>query len=801
MAHKRQLYHPRQDKSKHLLQIEQGGLGTNSLSEAADNFGLLKNKDLDIPNGAAVVGVTGMITKDRIEGGEILPGVPIVNGPVMVRAGEPYEYVISNYDSFTEYTLTSRNGTAVLSGDKVIFTGEYPGDASFTLNEVKYPITIGNLVIGQPAILSPVNGSIRIEIELTAKSSSFSSSGAADTHRSSDWQISKTADFSDIAKESYQDPINPTEWDIEGLEYEKKYYVRTRHYGAAPGPGPWSNVVEFTTRPEAYVLEPQIQYPSYGEQDVSRLPTLITSPLYVFKGTDLHVSTDWEISSNDTFTNLIASSQDDQVNKTTWAPPRLPNDSMLYLRARHKGAVLDKGDWSLTTMFKTVNVIFQNPSITSPTENATTPTVTVTVSGSAFTVAGEVDNHVSTDWQISKNSSFSPVLYASENDTVNKTSWTPPKLESNTTYYVRARYRSGLNGYSGWTPTRVFKSVTVTIAAPSVISPANGTMDAPLRPTISSSAFSITGDSDTHRASDWQISTSSDFSAVVQSSIGDTVNKTSWTPIQKLNPETVYYVRVRYEGVNNGYGTWSASRAFKTTAVTVATPSIVSPNEGLTLQSNSVVLNSSAFSVTGDTDTHLSTDWQVSTNASFTNLVVNSVDNTSSKDALAVNGLAYGTTYYARVRHKSATYGTSQWSGTRTFISKAISAPIVSALNIGHYYPTGEYGSDFLDVIALTYPYGIDASSSELELDLSNETKSVWFIDSGSYISSVKRTYSALSGSLFGKFQFQIYSNGGIGGGVGEVRHYKSGRVRIRHYINGYGWTNWSSWTYCDIDK
>ena len=102
-----------------------------------------------------------------------------------------------------------------------------------------------------------------------------------------------------------------------------------------------------------------------------------------------------------------------------------------------------------------------------------------------------------------------------------------------------------------------------TVNTPSVTSPVNGTTGLGSSVTITSSAFSVSGISDTHYSSDWQVATDSGFTNVVKSSLNDTVNKVSWT-VSGLNPSTVYYVRVRYKGTTLSYSGYSTIVSFTT---------------------------------------------------------------------------------------------------------------------------------------------------------------------------------------------------------------------------------------------
>lgn len=110
----------------------------------------------------------------------------------------------------------------------------------------------------------------------------------------------------------------------------------------------------------------------------------------------------------------------------------------------------------------------------------------------------------------------------------------------------------------------------------------------------------------------------------------------------------------------------------------VNTPSITSPINGSVNLGPDVVITTSAFLVTGSSDTHEGTDWQVATDASFTNMVTNLVNNSSNKTSLTVTGLLANTQYYIRARYKGISLGYSNWSSVISFNTKI------------SYYPTVE---------------------------------------------------------------------------------------------------------------
>ena len=97
---------------------------------------------------------------------------------------------------------------------------------------------------------------------------------------------------------------------------------------------------------------------------------------------------------------------------------------------------------------------------------------------------------------------------------------------------------------------------TIYIATPTITIP-----DAPSNvgetPTVTTSAFTVVGGSDTHSSTDWQIVKTSDNSIVYQN-LGSTANKVSLNvPPNILDESTQYKMRVRYNGATHGSSAWA----------------------------------------------------------------------------------------------------------------------------------------------------------------------------------------------------------------------------------------------------
>lgn len=106
--------------------------------------------------------------------------------------------------------------------------------------------------VNTPTVVTPSNGQTEIPEQLTLQTSAFGTTGGADTHASSQWQIriasgSWTAPLHDsgastTAKTSYTIPagvLSPG---------QSQYVMRVRHTGASLGASEWSSDIAFTTK-------------------------------------------------------------------------------------------------------------------------------------------------------------------------------------------------------------------------------------------------------------------------------------------------------------------------------------------------------------------------------------------------------------------------------------------------------------------------------------------------------------------------------------------------------------------------
>jgi hypothetical protein len=209
-------------------------------------------------------------------------------------------------------------------------------------------------------------------------------------------------------------------------------------------------------------------------------------------------------------------------------------------------------------------------------------------------------------------------------------------------------------------------------------SPADGSTGEVLSPDlVASSYYSLYGK--THQASQFQVSTVSDFASTVEDvTLGGVTTHTVDVTLDTL---TTYYWRVRYQDADGTWSEWSQATSFETADVYIDTPTITSPADGATDQTLTPTISADAFSCVNGSDTHESSDWQIATDSGFTSIAWESLNDTSNLESITVpeGNLASGTEYYARVRYTGATNGDSSYSSATTFTTDEVAQPSITS--------------------------------------------------------------------------------------------------------------------------
>lgn len=102
-----------------------------------------------------------------------------------------------------------------------------------------------------------------------------------------------------------------------------------------------------------------------------------------------------------------------------------------------------------------------------------------------------------------------------------------------------------------------------TINRPTITAPVSGSINIAKNATLVNSAFSMLTGTDTHYATDWEISTEPDFDTTVAAIYNSREHLRTWIP-EGLEYNTQYYARVRQLGVVSAKSAWSPVISFTT---------------------------------------------------------------------------------------------------------------------------------------------------------------------------------------------------------------------------------------------
>ena len=172
----------------------------------------------------------------------------------------------------------------------------------------------------------------------------------------------------------------------------------------------------------------------------------------------------------------------------------------------------------------------------------------------------------------------------------------------------------------------------------------------------------------------------------------------------------------------------------KALGIYINTPSIVSPTPGSNNQGPSINFISSTFGVSGGTDTHEGTDWQIATDASFTNIVASVTNSSTNKTSWTAGGLQPNTTYYARLRYKGSVVGYSAWSTIVIYTTKNSFYPmleeaIITAIDnmSNDQFGTSVDLNDLGDYMIIGSPLAdVGGTVNTGRVDIYNKTGSTW---------------------------------------------------------------------------
>lgn len=419
------------------------------------------------------------------------------------------------------------------------------------------------------------------------------------------------------------------------LDFKTQYWwkVKSKNVG---GESNWSATRIFTT----IIEKPTIPNPVTPANGANKL---IQPIVFKWRPSERATTYDFDIATDAGFTSIAVTRTG--LTDTTVTIGSLQNRTTFYWRVRSTN-VGGSSAYSIVRQFRTIGVP-EKVVLTNPSSGAINQPVDITFE---WNVPNEL-SRTPDDAQSILRYHFELTTDTTTVEIVDSSVATNSKeiqgLQNLTQYFwrVRAENEAGWGAFSSWTP---FTTIISTPAAPSLVSPANDSLDAPITLTF---RWTTSLRAETYRL---QFSTDSLFSVIVyeDSLLTDTA-RTVTLPYY----DTQYYWRVRAENIG-GASTFSNTRRISTIIQKPAIPVLLVPKNGKThvAQPMSIVWGKSPRAVTYQV--------QVATDLGFTNVIVDSSN--IADTSLSLPNLQNKASYFWKVRATNRN-GTTAYSDAFVF--------------------------------------------------------------------------------------------------------------------------------------
>lgn len=268
-----------------------------------------------------------------------------IYGPTNMNLGNTATFIITDFDAFSEYSVSTSLGVASRVDDEITVT--LPSSStnnyfnlSVTKNNVSRTIqvAIGGASIVTPDIISPTIGTEGVSGNLMLQASAFRTSpiGAGSVLKS-EWQIASDPGFATIASQGEVTTGDVTRYTASGLEGNTRYYARMRYFGVGMAASNWSAVVWFSTSATS-IAKPTLTI--VGDSfNVKQTPKFDGSVFSVSPaGSDTHVSSTWILMEGGTEVWRLNNSPTDKLS--TVLPKGVLQTSKQYtMQVQYNGGV------------------------------------------------------------------------------------------------------------------------------------------------------------------------------------------------------------------------------------------------------------------------------------------------------------------------------------------------------------------------------------------------------------------------------------------------------------------------------
>jgi len=246
---------------------------SNSASAAADSAAQAAASAASISDGpvTSVNSQTGVVVLTATD-----VGVQTVylNGAPAPYVTQTKTYLITNYNSFSEYVVQVSAGSVSIAGDTITFTAPATAGAvtlTVTMGGVPqvFAIDVQAATVLAPTITSPANGATGVIETPTFSTGAFQTVGLADTHLDTDWELwtgpnrTGTLIWSALASTT-----NKTDITLPAgvMSVSTTYHLDVLHRGTTLGASAWTEH-SFTTAAtfNSYITTPNPTPANFGD--------------------------------------------------------------------------------------------------------------------------------------------------------------------------------------------------------------------------------------------------------------------------------------------------------------------------------------------------------------------------------------------------------------------------------------------------------------------------------------------------------------------------------------------------------
>lgn len=362
--------------------------------------------------------------------------------------------------------LDLSSGTGILDAAGNGLAATRGGDQVYTINQP--PAT--------PAALTPAAGAAGVALGAHLGCSAFSDPNAGDTHKASQWQLSRSAGVYDApAYDSGATGGALTALDVPSgtLGYGTTYWWRVRQQDSHDSWSGWSAERSFTTEVNKAPQTPSNVTPAAGAVKVPWTPLLTASAFRDPNTGDRQRAAQWQVrlaSSPSDYSQCALDTGETVSDLVSLAVPagRLGRNVLCAWRVRQQDGGGLWSAWSAETLFTTSpNTAPRTPTNLAPA--AGTANVALSpppaLRASAFSDADAGDTEQAAQWQVRSSASaadYSGAVLDSGATTADLTSLTLPagRLASGTAYRWRVRQRDSGGDWSAWSAETEFSTAT-----------------------------------------------------------------------------------------------------------------------------------------------------------------------------------------------------------------------------------------------------------------------------------------------------------------------------------------------------